>query len=140
MRRAKKETTPRFHDRFLSNVYESFVRRRKAISNQGSLDLQPHSDDDREWLSVIFVSGRSPTLILEFAERNRASLFIRSREAKRRGLVLLRIEDVFLVDNARDIVRCFEWTLSQAWSLRGETDDRIGLIEDQWRQLTLRVP
>jgi hypothetical protein len=130
---------------FLDGIAREFVRRRKAIRRGGELyiELLPQEPDDAErCLAVRFVPrGTQPALIVEALERNRLNLYLRRTWSARRGKMLLRIEDLRVVDNPRRIVEAFEWTLAATYRsdpLDGFDETVVPEIEERWRLLALR--
>ena len=123
---------------FLRNIGEAFLRRRKAISHSGKFEWESGEDDEGEWLSLWMMGhGRHPTLALHFWDGNLARLFIRSAGSADRGKVLLRIDDMVLVDDAPAIVAAFEHTrlLAHFFHEDGKPDE----IRETWLGLTRAV-
>src|SRR5688572_27098063 len=121
---------PEFKDSFLKGMAVAFQRRRKAIKYRGNLKFSYDPTDSFEWLTIIFSAFNNPVLILELTEGRWISFYVRSNKNADRGKVLLRIEDLRVVNNAALIVSTFEWTIGSSrtdnqedWSLWKEIEE-----------------
>jgi hypothetical protein len=137
--------TPLLRDSFLAKVVQQFNRRRKAIAHRGgTLELETlFSELEGELLTVRFRPNTArPVLILEFLEKNRFNLYIRSTLNRTRGKILVRIDAGRIIGNANKVVQTFEWTLSTIWQLDSTTghDERLAeLISARWSQLLVQA-
>jgi hypothetical protein len=132
-------STARFRDRFLNDLQKGFQRRRKAISHHGRLEFHQGVDEDFEWLTIVFSAPSSPSVILQLTEGNRVNLYVRSTVGRSRGRVLVRVEDLVMINSPTRIVDAFEWTLSAAHELRDAGDETRKMIEARWRDLALHA-
>lgn len=142
-RRGVGRATPfptRFNSRFLRNVSAAFQRRSKAIRYHGSLTWESKEADEFEWITVSFDPILGPSIVLQLWEANGASLFVRSTNNQNRGKILLRMENLRLIDNAAKLVAVFETTIAE---LHGAVDkDATSMlpVKRLWEALTLSVP
>jgi hypothetical protein len=135
----KSSVPPEFRDPFLKAVVVAFRRRRKAIKYHGNLELSYDPTDTFEWLTINYWASNHPSLILQFIEGGWINFFARSQRGADRGKVLIRIEDLRIVNNAALIISTFEWTISKTYN---ECQDDLSLwkeIEEHWRKLSLRI-
>jgi hypothetical protein len=135
---------PKFKDRFLDRAARQFERRRKALKHRGgTLDAEATIAPDGEALTVRFLlAGPRPSVILEMNAKNRLSLYLRSTWNRQRGKVLVRLDDVRVVDNPVRIVETFEWTLDAAWNLDapdGIDETVVAQILHRWEVLVVRI-
>jgi len=132
----------RLTDPFLEGVARAFLRRRRALSRGGELVIEADSLGNEEHLVVRFVPiGTQPVLILELLPRNRLSLYLRRSWRKQRGLVLLRIENVRVVDNPAKLLETFEWTILATHAvdaLEGSDAQQLDAVANRWRLLALK--
>ena len=135
----KSNVPPEFRDPFLKAVVAAFRRRRKAIKYHGNLELSYDPTDTFEWLTINYWTSNYPSLILQLIEGGWINFFARSQRGADRGKVLIRMEDLRIVNNAALIISTFEWTISKTYN---ENQDDLGLwkeIEEHWRELSLRI-
>ncbi|MDJ0523449.1 MAG: hypothetical protein QNJ90_15380 [Planctomycetota bacterium] len=125
-----------FRCSFLRSVAEAFLRRRKAIAHNRSFEWESADDDEGERLSLWIIGhAERPTLALHLWDGNLARLFLRSCRSSERGKVLLRLDDMVLVDDAPAIVEAFEHTMSLChWFHEHGTADEIRAT---WRDLVV---
>jgi hypothetical protein len=133
---------PVFEDRFLDGISRQAARRRKAIRHRaGTLDVTTTTAP--ETLVMRFIaSAPRPIVIVELGERNRLSLYVRSAWSRKRGAVLVALENVRVVDNPVRIVATFEWTLNAAWNLdpaEGPDEALTKEVIRRWEQLVVRA-
>ena len=136
----KKSSVPlEFRDPFLKAVATAFRRRRKAIKYHGNVELSYDPTDTFEWLTINYWASNYPSLILQLIEGGRVNFFARSQRGADRGKVLIRIEDLRIVNNAALIISTFEWTITKTYN---ENQADLSLwkeIEEHWRKLSLRI-
>jgi hypothetical protein len=133
---------PKFKDMFLDRACRAFERRRRAISHHGKFSIDSDPNSNTEWLTLVYSSFNHPSLILELTEGNKANFYIRSNQPKSRGKVLLRLEDLRLVDNPSRLVEIFEWTISGSRRLEDDTGSCTAVrdsILQRWLRLSVRI-
>ena len=94
---------PEFRDPFLKAVAAAFRRRRKAIKYHGNVELSYDPTDTFEWLTINYWASNYPSLILQLIEGGWINFFARSQRGADRGKVLIRIEDLRIVNNAAHV-------------------------------------
>jgi hypothetical protein len=104
---------PRFNSDFLNDIVEAFQRRSRAISYHGPLETCELDDDGTHCLEIVCRALASPVIILVITP-SVASLYLRHSGNRQRGKILLRLENMVLVPNCRQIVNAFEQTIFQA--------------------------
>jgi hypothetical protein len=134
---------PSFRDRFLEGVARAVERRRKAISYHGGLTVTSGFEEGVEWLTLVRSSFDEPVLVVELFAGNRGYVCLRNNRPRRRGKVLVRLEGLRLVDNAKRFVTVFEWTAAAASRLE-EGDPAIEAtigekIAGRWHGLSVRA-
>lgn len=127
-----------FRSPFLKNAGEAFRKRTKALGYSGILEWETQ-EDDFEWLTITYRSRSVPTLILQLWEGNRASFFVRSNQSKGRGKVLIRLENLVLVDNGPRLVSVFEQTIQDLHGVVSSDDEALDTIRQLWTRLRLGV-
>ena len=123
----------------MTNAYESLSRRRKSFSHRGSVFFEADPDDDFEWLTVVYESPRRLVLVLQLMEGNRAHLFVRSNRARDRGKILVRMEDLYLVDNGTLLTEAVDATIDLVSLANSPKDVSSQATESIWKGLLLRV-
>jgi hypothetical protein len=123
---------PSFGDRFLDGVAAAFRRRRRALAyrtSPGELRLEPGA----EGFQVTSTHG-ARQLGAWFTTVNRASVYVRSVRVRDRGQVLLRLDDLRVVNQPRRIVETYERTIDLLDA--ADLDGEVGAL---WREVTLQV-
>ena len=129
---------PRFADPFMTQVANGFAKRRKSLRNRGTFRAYgPTDDDPMEWLTLTHELTSRRVVVLQLAEKNRASLYVRSTKGENRGKVLLRIEDMRLMNKPSAIVAAYEKTLSEAG--HSEAAELRAAIERHWKPIWIQV-
>jgi hypothetical protein len=137
-------TFPSFNDRFLERVARAFERRRRAIAYQnGTFEAESILEQRSEVLVVSTVRGAPKSdLILELGAKNHLSLWLRSNLKPRRGKVVLRVEKLRVISNAKRIVETYEWTLAESYRLDDPNSDNESIcarIVERWQTLAIKV-
>ena len=137
-------TFPTFRDRFLEGISRQFERRRKALAHRaGTLYVDSSTDAPDEELFIRYVSyAPSPTIILEAFSGNRLSLYLRSSWNKKRGKILVRLDNERGVHNPQRVIDTFEWTISESRRMDriDSFDEKLAAdIATKWRALLLRA-
>ena len=126
-----------FRCRFLRDVAQAFLKRRKAIAYGGNFEWEAGEGEEGERLSLwIMGHGDRPTLALHLWDGSLGRLFLRSPTSAERGKVLLRIDDMVLVDNGPGIVEAFEDTAALCHRFHQE-DGTADEIRETWQGLML---
>ncbi|MEM7137414.1 MAG: hypothetical protein AAF500_12580 [Myxococcota bacterium] len=126
-----------FTDPFLKNAYDSLLARRKSFSHRGKISFDTEPSDDYEWLTVVFQATNRLVLVLQMIEGNRADIFIRSNNAKDRGKIVARIEDLFLVDNGAELTRAVDATITLIRLADSHEDVSRAAIEKAWDRVMI---
>jgi hypothetical protein len=123
---------PRFGDRFLDGVAAAFRRRRRALAyraSPGELRIEPGA----EGFQVTSTHG-ARQLGAWFSPVNRASVYVRSLRVRDRGRVLLRLEELRVVNQPRRIVEAYEQTIDQLDA--ADLEAEVGAL---WRAVALQL-
>ena len=133
-----KRTTPRLRDRFLFNAFQA-LRCREPSLRRHALDLELESSVDPE---MIWISGRvlpgGHRLTFAATVGNRAYVEVTSGRPRHRDRVLLRQNDLRLVDSGSEIAAAFEETLAALAGMDVGTQKSVmGGIAERWRKLSL---
>ncbi len=135
---AVEEASSELTDRFLRNVLSALTRRQPAIRHQAlETELEYSSDPEMVWISSrVNHGGHRVTFAATVG--NRAYVEVLSGRARSRGKVLLRENDLRLVDAAAEIVGTFEWTLEALAGLDVVAQRRtVAQVAEKWRRLAL---
>lgn len=131
---------PSFRSEYLSNIARRFEQRRKALRHQGKISWDTKQPDEFEWLTVKFIPLLGNYCIFQFAERNRAWIYVRSKRRANRGKVLFSIENVTLFDNAAGIINAAEITIAHSEGLLADNPTyAASVIRETWRELEVRL-
>jgi hypothetical protein len=130
---------PHFHDVFLERASRGMAKRAKAMRRHGTLGWRSGTPGEPEWLEVDFSTPGAPSIRVELNVGHRAHLHIRSGQAENRGKVLLRLENLRLVDNPGLLVDTFEWT-SETLRRGGPSPDvsQLDAVGDKWSKISVR--
>jgi hypothetical protein len=107
-------TFPMFASSFLNQICHELATRTKALRRHGKLIVETKQPDDFEWLALTFIPLIGDCCIFQFVEDCRASLFVRSRNKVNRGKVLVKIEDIRVINNGHAIIKAIETTIASA--------------------------
>jgi len=91
-----------------------------------------------EWIEIRYSSFNDPALILQTDEEHRMCFYLRSNDARDRGKVLFRLEEVRLVDNPSRVVETFENVGLQSHFF-GDDDEAESRIRAEWDKVTLQA-
>lgn len=131
---------PTYDDVFLQRVAQGFQRRRKAISHRCSaLGYDTEVLDDGRHAYWFWTESFPRRITLQVVEGNRGHLFVQSTRAANRGKLLLRIDDMRLLDQPRKIVTAYESTMSEAHHTRTDFEAACQRITSEWRKLSLEL-
>jgi hypothetical protein len=124
----------------LNNACCGFAKRRKALAHHGTLGFDSDPRDTFEWITIGIRPLVGPALILQLAEQNWVSLYLRSRRRENRGKVLLAIEGLTVADNAQSLVATVEWTMTMSLKYTDQTPNQVvsDEISARWRRLAIR--
>jgi len=128
-----------FRCHFLHNICESFRKRSKSLNYTGKLDWETDPNDNFEWITISYMSGINPIIILQFWEHNRANIYIRSNRRGDRGKLLICMKDLLIVDNAKLLVSIFEKTIANIHGTSSQDKDVFLKVEEDWRLLAINT-
>ena len=120
-----------FSSTFLQSVLDAILTKKKPIRHRGRLSLDAGRDADGEWLGLYFHRARSPYVVVEFGDDQRANFYLRKSTGPRQGKILFRIEGMRVVNNPDRLGDLVLWVFRDAdYSSWPE-------IERRWKEVAL---
>ena len=132
-----------FTSRFLQDVHDQFLKRRKALSHRGTLRLErkPDADASGEKLLISLAFSDWPLISVAIDNKHQGTLSVLSQHRSNKGKTLVEVEDVVLVDDPHRIENAFEEVITNTVELRDGRQDleSVMRLRSIWYELGLRI-
>lgn len=125
-----------FRVEFLRAIGLAVEKQRKSLRNRGKLTMERNADGEPpEWLRIVFRRASGPFVIVELLENRRGNVYGRSNRKPDRGKVLLRLEQVALLNKPQEVVDVAVRTCTDA-AYSAESSERV---LEHWKSVSLNA-